>query len=279
MTDSLAAAAAIARIPGVEPAKTRYRLLSAGFTNTLWLVEAEQRRLVLRIDTAYAGALGLDRGTERAVLEQAAAAGIAPRVVHAEPGGVLVCEYLPGRSWDAGDLARADNLEALAALLRRVHALPPSGVPFDAQCAAERYLGLLRPHEEFHVLARRCRDVVASVPLPAQSVCCHNDVVAKNVIATPALMLIDWEYTCDNDPYFDLASLVGYHDLAEPQVQAFVAAYAGSNRAESRQRLELQLRLFDALQWLWLAVRQTIAPSAATAERLRNLACRVDANR
>jgi thiamine kinase len=276
VTDALAAAAAIARIPGVEPARARYRLLSANFTNTLWLVETGERRLVLRLDTRHARALGLDRGTERTVLRQASAAGIAPRILHADPdGGVLVYEYLPGRSLRAENLARAENLEALAALLRRVHALPLSGVPFDAQGAAENYHALLQSHEEFRAVARHCRNVVASVAPPGERVCCHNDVVAGNVIATPALTLIDWEYACDNDPWFDLASLIGYHDLDEWQVDTFVGAYSGSSSGESRERLDVQLRLFDALQWMWLAVRQIALPEHAQQVRLAQLARRV----
>src|SRR5690606_23928984 len=138
-----------------------------------------------------------------------------------------------------------------------------AGVTFDARAAGERYLAFLEPHEEFRALARRCCDIVASLPTPADPVCCHNDVVARNVVAGPGLKLIDWEYACDNDPLFDLASLIGYHDLDASQVDAFLGAYAGSAAAEHRERLDLQLRLFDALQWPWLAIRETVLPDAA----------------
>jgi thiamine kinase len=276
VTNPLTAAAAVARIPGVEPAKARYRALGGGLTSSLWLVEAEDRRLVLRLDTPHAQGLGLDRRTELVVLREAGRAGLAPEVVCAEPeAGLLVYEYVRGRSWTEGDLASRANLEALADLLRRVHALPRAGVTFDARAAAERYVEILEPHAEFRVLARRCRDIVAGLPPPADPVCCHNDVVAQNVIASPGSKLIDWEYACDNDPLFDLASLIAYHDLDASQADAFLGAYAGSAAGEQRERLDLQLRLFDALQWPWLAIRETVLPGAAQRRRLEELAARL----
>jgi thiamine kinase len=279
VTDLLSAAGAIARIPGVEPAKASYRALGAGLSHRLWFVQQEERKLVLRLDTPHAGALGLDRKTELAILRQAGKAGIAPEVVFADmDAGMLVYDYLPGRSWTAADLEDTSKLEALAALLQKVHALPRSGVAFDAAGAAERYVGILRDHADFGDFALRCRDVVVGIPRAAASVCCHNDIVAANVVATPDLRLLDWEYACDNEPLFDLASLIGYHDLGEAQAQNLLCAYAGKDDAAERERLSLQLRLFDALQWLWFAVREVAMPREGQRERLAQLARRIDSS-
>jgi thiamine kinase len=274
MSDSLLAAAAIARIPGIEPAKARYRALGGGQSNHSWLIETEDRKLVLRLDGPRIAALGLDRHTELKILRQAAGQGLAPAVVYADPqAGILVYEYLPGRCWTRTDLESDNNLEALAALFRRVHALPRSGVPFDAAGAAARYLELIRSDEALASTGQRCLDLVERIPLLGETACCHNDVVAANVIATPALRLLDWEYACDNDPLFDLASVIGYHDLDPRRQATLLRAYAGG--LESRERLEQQLRLFDALQWLWLAA----VAGKAERPRLAELARRMGAGR
>ncbi len=274
MTDPLSAAAAIARIPGIEPAKARYRALGGGLGNRSWLVETDDRRLVLRLDGPLSRALGLDRHVELAVLERAAEQGIAPDVVYADTGaGILVYEYLPGRCWTREDLEDEANLEALAAVFRRVHALPLCSVPFDAAGAAARYLALIRGDAALSAIGERCRTVIESIPAPAEVTCCHNDVVAANVVAIPALRLLDWEYACDNEPLFDLASVIGYHDLDARQQGMLLRAYAGD--LALRERLEQQLRLFDALQWLWLAVRQVLLPCAAQRVRLEALARRI----
>ncbi len=274
MTDPFSATAAIARIPGIEPAKARYRALGGGLSNRSWLVETQDRRLVLRLDGPQARALGLDRHTEFAILRRAAGEGIAPEVVYADPdAGLLAYEYLPGRCWTRADLESESNLEALAAIFRRVHALPRSGVPFDASGAAARYLELISGDRALAPTGRRCLAIVERIPAPVETACCHNDVVAANVLAMPALRLLDWEYACDNEPLFDLASLIGYHDLDARQKGILLRAYSGS--LALRDRLEQQLRLFDALQWLWLAVRKVVIPENAHQARLAELASRI----
>ena len=88
-------------------------------------------------------------------------------------------------------------------------------------------------------------------------------------------LLIDWEYACDNDPLFDLASLIGYHDLDRTSSEALLSAYCGGTRPEYREQLALQIRIYDALHWLWLAVRQSISPGSAQAKRLDQLSQRI----
>jgi thiamine kinase-like enzyme len=104
---------------------------------------------------------------------------------------------------------------------------------------------------------------------------CHNDVVAQNIISTPALKLLDWEYACDNDPLFDLASLVGYHNLDERLALALLDSSAGGADAALRDRLAAQVRLYDAIQWLWLANRHRLSPNAQQAARLEVLQQRI----
>lgn len=276
MTDLIAAAEAISRIPGIDPATTSYRSIGGGLSNRSWLVQTKDRKLVLRLDGPHTGTLGLNRPTELAILEQAAKRDIAPEVVFADPeAGVLVYEYLSGRCWTRADLEKKENLQSLARLLREVHALPRSDVAFDAAGAAERYLAVIRPDAELYSFGVRCREIVASIPPPSDSACCHNDVVAANVLEMHDLRLLDWEYACDNDPLFDLASLIGYHDLSEAQAELLLDACAGAVNPELRSRLQLQLRLYDAIQWLWLAVLHHLSRHQSQRARLDELARRI----
>ena len=76
-------------------------------------------------------------------------------------------------------------------------------------------------------------------------------------------MLLDWEYACDNDPLFDLASLIGYHNLSDKKAHDLLSAYAGGPDPAMADLLEEQVRLYDAIQWLWLANRHMITPTSA----------------
>lgn len=253
-----------------------YREIQAGLTNRNYLIEVHGRPHVLRVDTRHAATLGLDRELEYRIQRRAAAAGLAPAIVAAEPAqGWMVYEYLPGRALEPEDLADAATLEAIAALLRAVHALPRSGRTLPVTGAAQRYAAVVAPARHLHACARRCEEIVADTPAPVEIRCCHNDVVAGNLVSNGALRLIDWEYACDNEPLFDLASLACYHDLDERTVATLLEAYAGGQGAAMRGRFERQRRLFDALQWLWLAAQQVLSPSDAQLQRLAVLEARI----
>jgi thiamine kinase-like enzyme len=272
--------AAIERVFGSGQVVSERKLVNAGLTNHTFFIRHDGRRLVLRVDTEGAAILGLDRATELAVLQRASRAGIAPDIVFADPpAGLLVCEYLQGRALDATDLASPLALEALAGVLREVHQLPECGTSFAASDAAARYVDIVRPDPDLHAFALYCATSIAALPAANHHRCCHNDIVAGNVILNPAtngkLRLIDWEFACDNDPLFDLASLIGYHDMAAAPADILLSAYTGGADAEARDHLQLQLRLFDLLQWLWLAAQQVLMPRSAQLDRLRELRQRI----
>lgn len=275
MTTVSGAAAVLVGIDlGAPP--TGLRHFHTGLTNRSYRFELNGRPQVLRLDTGNAATLGMDRSREFAILERASAAGLAPEVRYADAtAGVLVYAWLPGRPRAAGDLADGETLASIAGLLRAVHELPTCGSALDVAAAARRYAGITRADASLHAFADKCVAIVTATPPGERARCCHNDIVAGNLIGNGKLRLIDWEFACDNDSLFDLASLIGYHDLDAESAATLLAAYCGKRPGEERERLALQCRLFDALQWLWLAAEQVLRPSPRRLERLVQLGRRI----
>ena len=83
--------------------------------------------------------------------------------------------------------------------------------------------------------------------------CCHNDLVAENIISTPDILLLDWEYACDNDPLFDIAVVVAHHGLSAGQADVLLDAYFDGDGDSWRHQLAIQQRLYNALNCLWAA--------------------------
>ena len=101
-----------------------------GLTNRSWLVSTERDRFVVRVsDAASAEELQIDRNSEAIVLQHVARAGIGPQVLRCDPPqGILVTRYL-GATWTEQDAHSDYNIDRLASLLRRLHALNiPAGV-------------------------------------------------------------------------------------------------------------------------------------------------------
>ncbi len=276
MSASLGPLEAMESIPGMNARGFHIEVLSGGLTNRVFKISNKDDAYVLRLDAEHTAQLGLDRATERKILEFAYAKGLAPEIVHTdESGGVLLLRYIDGRVWTVDDLLDSEKIELLADLLRQVHALPLCGKKFDANAIADTYLNSLGKEADTRELGKRCRDIIRNVDATGSQSCCHNDIVAGNIISTPNLILLDWEYASDNDPLFDLASLIAFHELDDISSMTLLSAYAGGSTAELRERLALQVRLYNAIYCLWLLSRQESTPDAAQAINLQELKTRL----
>lgn len=265
----------LSRIPGWSDAQVT-RQIHGGLSNRSFVVHSGGRDFMLSLDAEHTKMFGLDRRAALEVHREAAKKLLAPEVIFADPdAGVLLCEYLPGPVWDRASLDDPGNLDRLAALLREVHSLPVSGVALDAAAAAERYAATASRNSDLRPFAARCVEIVREIPAAGPLACCHNDVVAANVIETPGLRLLDWEYASDNDPFFDLASPLAYHHLGRKQRDLLIDAYTGGSDPEAQERLDLQIRVFDVLQWLWFAARSVISPNASDRSTLEAIARRI----
>lgn len=240
--------AVLSRIPGWEGAKNRQ--LAGGLTNQTYLVEQAGRRAVLKIDSALRTTPYSSREAEARIQTVAAESDLAGRVLFAD-STVYLTEYLEGGIWTCADLDDENKLIDLANALRRLHALPLTGRTFDAKLAAHKYMDMIGAAgtQKFS----RCMDIIESMPAPQKLRCCHNDLVVENIIATPELRFIDWEYACDNDPFFDLATIVAHHQLPAGQIDILMGAYFDGGAMPWRDRLASYVRLYDALHCLWRA--------------------------
>jgi predicted Ser/Thr protein kinase len=86
-------------------------------TNHNFIVRDQGRMMMVRIGEDNP-VHGIMRWHEKAASEAAAAAGVSPKIIYAEPGA-LVMEFIDGRTFGEPDV-RAD-IPRIAELLRRAH--------------------------------------------------------------------------------------------------------------------------------------------------------------
>lgn len=231
------------------------RPLAGGHSNESWIVLADGEAAVLRRDLGRVPAPVVHRGRELTVLRAAAAAGLAPEVLYADPqAGILVTRYLDGHALTPAEIGKPDTLSEIAALLRRVHVLPDPGAYYTLAEAGELYLAAVRnPALRWRGVAMvdELREL-PEVP-PAQRRLCHMDPVAGNLIRTAeGLRLVDWEFAVAGDPMFDLAAVIAYHDLGPAAALHLLRDWSGRVSPRRRQRLAALIRAHDILHWLWL---------------------------
>ena len=122
-------------------------------------------------------------------------------------------EWLPARTMSNEALAAPGMPGRIAEALRRLHAGPRFRDDFDMFRLSERYLALVDERDipipagyrEHLRLLPRIEAALAVHPLP--TVPCHNDLLAENYLDDgERLWLVDWEYSGNNDPTFELGN-------------------------------------------------------------------------
>ena len=226
--------------------------LGGGLTNRTWLIEKDGRKAVLKIDDGIRGAPYNTRSDEASIQSTAAQHGLANPVIHASER-VLLTEYAEGVVWSGDCLEDDGNIERLAVALRRLHSLPLTGRTFDAAGAARDYARRIANPDAQRV--SDCLRTVESGPRPLNLCFCHNDLVAGNIVNVPQTRFLDWEYACDNDPFFDLATVAAHHDLNARQRGVLLDAYFEGRGARWRGQLARQAAVYEALSYLWQASR------------------------
>ena len=249
MSDSVRSA--LLQIPGWEDAS--YSELKGGLTNPCWLVETDGRKAVLKVDDQVRSEPFSSRLAEAQIQMRACSAGVANAVLYVSDT-VLMTEYVDGVIWSAGCLDEDENLDKLAVAMKKLHSLPLTGRTFDAIGAARNYALRIADGDADRI--RACLAKIEAMPLPHNLCCCHNDMVAANIIFSPQVRFLDWEYACDNDPFFDLATIVAHHKLSSERADHLLNAYFDGDGARWRQQLNRQAEFYGALLWLWEASRR-----------------------
>ena len=240
----------LCEIPGWDGASVTE--LKGGLNNQTWLAEIDGRKAVLKVDEQLRSEPFNSRPAEASIQSIAANHGLAGAVLYVDQQ-VLLTDFVEGEVWKPHHLERDGNIELVATTLRRLHALPLTGRSFDSTLAARRYVATIDNRDT--ALVTHCARVIERMRLPHNLCCCHNDLVAENIITAPGMMFLDWEYACDNDPLFDLATVVEHHDLGEEAAFRLLDAYFDGDGSRWRPGLREQQDLYLALYWLWLACR------------------------
>jgi thiamine kinase-like enzyme len=241
--------------------------LPGGLTNVNLKVTYAGRVVVVRVAQEGGDLLAVDHSVEHLNSLAAAEAGVgAPVVDYLPDPGLMVVEYIDGRTFSEADLRSGDHLERVAAACRQLHAGPRFVNDFDMFRIQRGYLDVVTQrgfrlpprYAELMPEVERIRKALAA--RPAATVPCHNDLLAGNFIDDGSkLWLIDYEYSGNNDPYFELGNIWSEADLSLDQLEHLVTAYDGAADPAHVARARLW-GLMSKYGWtLWGSIQQAVS--------------------
>jgi thiamine kinase-like enzyme len=255
--------ALLARVPSLAGTPRVVTALSGGLTNENYKVTTPDGVFVARMFSGGGELLGIDREHEYQNSVIAAAAGVGAPVIEYRPEEqVLVLGFVEGRTLSNADVMQPGMLERIAKVCATLHGACRFAGDFDMfevqatyRATASR-LGLAIPagYDEFQSAFAAARDALA---VRAEgTVPCNNDLLAANLIdAGDRIWLIDYEYSGNNDPCFELGNIAGECGLSAEALAALVTAYYGRPRRSRIARAQL-FNLVSRYGWtLWGAIQ------------------------
>ena len=241
--------------------------LSGGLTNSNFRVVVDGIPYFIRVPGESTDLLAIDRKNEVHNTRAAAKAGVAPPVLYHLPEyDVMVLKFLDGKTMSKDALNEAGMPTRMGRAIKRLHNGPRFYSDFNMFRLTEYYLKLCDERtiripdgylERLPVVAR-IEEAMSVRPVP--TVPCNNDMLAENYIDDgKKLWLIDYEYSGNNDPCFELVNTCQEMQFDDTRSQEICSAYFGDVSPDKIARMKLNMIMSDVGWGLWAAIQTEIS--------------------
>jgi thiamine kinase-like enzyme len=257
----------IAKIEDWQGKNISVQQISGGLTNTNYKVEVDGTPFFVRVPGESTELLAVDRANEVHNSKAAAEAGVGPKVLYHLPEyNVMVLEFLMGKTMSKESLNAPGMPTRMAKAIKKLHAGPRFLLDFNMFRLTEYYLKIcsdraIRIPEGYldrMPTVARIEQAMNVKPLP--TVPCNNDLLAENYIDDgKQLWLIDYEYSGNNDPTFELGNTCQEMQFNEEQIREVCAAYFGEASPAMIARMKLNMIMSDVGWGLWAAIQAKIS--------------------
>ena len=210
--------------------------LSGGLSNLNFVVTDNGKRFVVRMVGGDVPVHCVMRFNELAGLKAAHAVGLTPGLVYGEPG-IMVLDFIDGKTYGPEDVCQIDNLMRIVPAVRALH--DEAKYHITGPCLAFWVFRLLRSNaqilregksrmmpelDRYMAINDELESAVGAVELTF----CHSDLLPANFIDTGnKIWLIDWEHSGYGSRLFDLANIASNAELPEDAERRMLEAYYG----------------------------------------------------
>jgi len=259
--------AAVSKIEDWQGKNVSIELLSGGLTNTNYKAIVDGKPYFVRVPGESTELLAIDRKNEHFNSKAAAEAGVGPKVLYHLPEfNVMVLEFIEGKTMSKDALKAPGMPTRMSQAIKQLHAGPRFLTDFNMfrlteyylKICAERSIPVPDGYIERMPIVEQIENAMSVNPLP--TVPCNNDLLGENYIDDGnSLRLIDYEYSGNNDPCFELGNTCQEMEFDEARIQEVCAAYFGSVSAGKIARMKLNMIMSDVGWGLWAAIQANIS--------------------
>lgn len=219
--------------------------LSGGLSNLNFTITDGDNRYVVRMVGDDEPVHNVMRFNELAGLKAAHSVGLTPGLFYSEPG-IMVIDFVDGKTYDAEDICNEENLKRLVPVVRKLHTEAKDHV--IGPCLG---FWVFRVHRSYaHVLQDgksrmvseldhylTINDELEKAVGSVEVTFCHNDLLCANFIDSgDKIWLIDWEHCGYGARLFDLANIASNAEMPEELERLMIEEYYGAPANDRRWR-------------------------------------------
>ena len=255
------------KIPDWDGKNISITPLPGGLTNSNFKVEVDGIPYFVRVPGTSTDLLAINRDNEVYNSKAAFVAGVGPKVIYHLPEyNVMVLEFIHGQTMSKDSLNEPGQPTRMAEVIKRLHMGPRFLLDFNMFRLTEYYLSLCKerdikvPDRYLDRVPTLGRIEKAMLVNPLPTVPCNNDLLAENYIDDgKQLWLIDYEYSGNNDPTFELGNTCQEMQFNDEQIAEVCAAYFGEVKQNMIARMKLNMIMSDVGWGLWAAIQAQIS--------------------
>lgn len=242
--------------------------IGGGMTNSNFFVVISGTKYMLRLPGACTEEM-INRRNEKYNAKIGEELGLNPPIFYFnEDTGVKLVEYIKGAETLNGRTARLEvNMKETASILKRLH---ESNVELQSEFQVfheyQKYIQLIEQaggnyYEGFRETEKaflRLEKELEKVGVERKP--CHNDTVAENFVKDEwgRMYLIDWEYSGENDPMWDVAAHLLECEFKPVEEELFLRYYFEENEItpQNKQKILIYKICQDMLWSAWTIAKE-----------------------
>jgi len=239
--------------------------INKGITNNNFKVIVDGKAFFISIPGTNSKLLNIDFKNKYYNNKICGDIGISPKVVHyIKAEELLVTEFITSKNSVSKSFHGSEKISVLVKMIKTLHDAKPFYRNFNMFTYIYHYMNILKkdglPKLLFPIL-NRIDNLGQKLALYRRHlVPCHNDFVIGNIIDNQNQMfLVDFDYSGNNDPCFELGNLIVEMNYNHNQVNELIKRYYGEIQENIISRVYLQGIASDIGWSLWGYVQAKVS--------------------
>ena len=162
---------------------------------------------------------------------------------------LMICDFVKGKHKDK---LNKNDLNKLVDTIKKLHKIKIYQKIHNLENDFKYFKKNLRDKKSKKIIKESFKELKKIQKYKFQAVTSHHDLNIKNVLFyKDSLKLIDWEFTCVNDAFFDLANICFEFKLDKKQEKQVLKRYLKKVKKSDYKKLASYKIIYENLWILW----------------------------